>query len=331
MSLDDSSATRRSHRASTPAEAENVVAEVYLPHRLDLPRGVASVDLEMLTTRLGSLTVGQVSYGRSVRIHTEVTRHVYVVFVLRGRAEVRLGAGQPQTVEVGGGAAFPVGVSGHWSLSDDCVVMTIMLSPETLQAELEHLLGQPLTQPLELARAIDLRSPLGRTWEPLLRLLVQELRQPTPLTQHPASARRVEAVILDALLLGHDHNHRELLDRTAAVPQLSAVGRAIQLIEADPTQDWSTVRLAREVHLSVRALQARFRRDVSMSPMDYVRHARLRQVRTALVDATPGSTTVGALAQRYGFAHAGRFAATYRETFGESPAETLRRPPLDGA
>jgi transcriptional regulator GlxA family with amidase domain len=106
------------------------------------------------------------------------------------------------------------------------------------------------------------------------------------------------------------------------------VGRAIQLVEADPTAAWTTARLAGEVHLSVRALQARFRSEVEMSPMDYVRHARLRRVRTALVDGTPQTTTVRALAQRYGFAHLGRFASTYRDTFGESPAETLRRPPL---
>jgi transcriptional regulator GlxA family with amidase domain len=209
--------------------------------------------------------------------------------------------------------------------------MAIVVPPARLESELEHLLGHPLTTPLELDFAISLWAPLGKTWEPLLRLLVQELRQPTALTQHPTAARGVEAVVLDALLLGHDHNYRDALDRAAAVTPLSAVGRAIQLIEADPAEDWSTVRRAREGHVSVRALQARFRRDVEMSPMDYVRHARLRRVRTALVDGTPQTTTVRALAQRYGFAHAGRFASTYRDTFGESPAETLRRPPFDGA
>lgn len=324
----DSTPDGRRRRASVPAEAETLVTEVYLPHRLDLPRGVGSVDLDMLTAHVGSLTVGQVSYGRSVTVHTDVTQRVYVVFVLRGRAEIRVGTGAPSVLEVGAGAAFPVGATGHVSLSEDCVVMAIVVSPDRLEAELEHLLGQPLGRPLELAVDIDLRTPLGKTWEPLLRLLVQELRQPTALTQHPAAARRLEAVILDALLLGHDHNYREVLDRASSVAPLSAVGRAIQLVEADPTEDWSTVRLARAVHLSVRALQARFKQEVEMSPMDYVRHARLRRVRTALVDATPQTATVRALAQRYGFAHPGRFSSTYRETFGESPAETLRRPPL---
>jgi AraC-like DNA-binding protein len=329
VSPDEPTPGRQARRASLPAEAETLVAEVYLPHRLDLPRGVASVDLELLTTRIGSLTVGQVSYGRSLAVHTEVTEDVYVVFVLRGRVEMRIGTGRPHVLDVGAGAVFPVGVTGHGTISKDCVVMVIMVSPARLEAELEHLLGQALTRPLELGFEVDLHTPLGKTWEPLLRLLVQELRQPTALTQHPAAARRVEGVVLDALLLGHDHNYRELLDRAAVTAgRLTAVGRAIQLVEADPTQLWTTARLASEVHLSVRALQARFRQEAQVSPMDYVRRARLRGVHTALVEGTPQTTTVRALAQRYRFAHLGRFASTYREIFGESPGETLRRPPL---
>src|SRR5690349_1246733 len=132
VSPDEPTPGRQARRASLPAEAETLVAEVYLPHRLDLPRGVASVDLEMLTTRIGSLTVGQVSYGRSLAVHTEVTEDVYVVFVLRGRVEMRIGTGRPHVLDVGAGAVFPVGVTGHGTLSQDCVVMVIMVSPARL-------------------------------------------------------------------------------------------------------------------------------------------------------------------------------------------------------
>lgn len=327
-SPDPPSPGSEARRASLPAEAEALVAQVYLPHRLDLPQGAATVDLEMVTARIGALTVGQVAYGRRLVVHTDDTQDLYIVFVLRGRAEMSSGTGEARVIDVGSAAVFPVGAPGHVSVSEDCVCLVIMLSPGVLEAELEHLLGQTLTDPLELAFELDLRAPLGKSWEPLLRLLVEELRRPSALTRHPAAARRLEGVVVDALLLGHEHNYRELLDRAASVGPRTAVGRAIQLIEANPTEAWSTVRLAREVHLSVRALQARFRRDVNMSPMDYVRQARLRRVRMALVDATPSTTTVRALAQRYGFAHLGRFAALYRQTYGESPATTLRRPPL---
>ena len=107
----------------------------------------------------------------------------------------------------------------------------------------------------------------------------------------------------------------------------TAVDRAVQLMESRPDEAWSTVELAREVHLSPRALQAGFRREVGMTPMDYLRDVRLRHVRTALVAARGQSTTVRAVATQFGFLHLGRFAATYRDRYGESPVETLRRPP----
>ena len=41
------------------------------------------------------------------------------------------------------------------------------------------------------------------------------------------------------------------------------------------------------------------------------------------------TTTVRAVATSFGLMHMGRFAAAYREAFGESPSETLNRQPTD--
>ena len=291
-----------------------------------LPNGSSTTDPEPVTAQIGALTVARVAYGRSLTVHTDVLEDVYIGFTLRGCAEMSSGAGRVSVVELGSAAVFPAGEPAHISLTEDCVVLGISVPSAIIKTELEHLLGRRLSSPLELAFDLDLTSPTAKTWNPLVRLLVEELRRPTALTQHPVAAKRVEAVILDALLLSHEHNYREELDRGVASGPVTAVGRAIRLIEADPAEDWSTDRLAREVHLSVRALQAGFRREVGLPPMDYVRQTRIRHVRLDLVDGTPLTTSVRAVAQRYGFGHLGRFAATYRDRYGESPVETLRRP-----
>ncbi|MCW2827829.1 MAG: transcriptional regulator, AraC family, partial [Marmoricola sp.] len=82
-----------------------------------------------------------------------------------------------------------------------------------------------------------------------------------------------------------------------------------------------------EVHLSVRALQEGFKRDLGMSPLAYLRLVRLRRAHRVLEQATPESTTVAAVALGLGLLHMGRFAASYRRAFGEMPSETLRRRP----
>ena len=55
----------------------------------------------------------------------------------------------------------------------------------------------------------------------------------------------------------------------------------------------------------------------------YLRCARLKKVREALLRAEPGQG-VADVAMHWGFEHMGRFAVEYRRRFGEHPLETLR-------
>jgi transcriptional regulator GlxA family with amidase domain len=61
--------------------------------------------------------------------------------------------------------------------------------------------------------------------------------------------------------------------------------------------------------------------------MKYPRQIRLRRAREALKTTDRDATTVRAVATRLGILHMGRFAAAYRDAFGEAPSDTLNRPP----
>lgn len=314
-------------RAADPEAAEQAVADVYLPNTVTLPRGDSSLALDLVAARYGGLTVGQLTYGREVQISTPDTEAVHINLPLRGQSSMRSGTGPESHVEPGAGAVFRPGAPVHVSMSADCVLLSLMVSRASLEEELSRLLGRSLVQPLQLDFDLDLHGELGRAWDPAVKLMRSALHDPTPLTEHPVAARHVEALVLDGLLLGHRHSYRELLDAPACPGAAGAIARATELLAADPGAGWTTVRLASEVHLSVRALQAGFRRDLGQSPMAYLRQLRLQRAHDLLVAATPGSTTVRLEATRLGLLHLGRFAAAYRETYGESPMETLRRPP----
>jgi AraC-like DNA-binding protein len=66
---------------------------------------------------------------------------------------------------------------------------------------------------------------------------------------------------------------------------------------------------------------------LGMSPIRYISLRRLREARGALREADPDTVKVAEIAHRFGFAELGRFAGTYRATFGETPSTTLRRIP----
>lgn len=64
---------------------------------------------------------------------------------------------------------------------------------------------------------------------------------------------------------------------------------------------------------------------LGMGPKQYLMARRLRQARRALHEARPDETTVTSIAMSLGFWQLGRFAGVYRQAFGETPQQTLRR------
>lgn len=79
--------------------------------------------------------------------------------------------------------------------------------------------------------------------------------------------------------------------------------------------------------VSERTLQYAFKELLGMSPTAYLNQLRLHRVRQILRSADYVSTTVSKEATRCGFWHFGDFSRAYKECFGESPSDTLRRQP----
>lgn len=108
-------------------------------------------------------------------------------------------------------------------------------------------------------------------------------------------------------------------------PPPAAVRRAQAYIEQHAGAAISAADIAAATNVSIRALQYGFRRHLGTTPMNYVRRARLERARAELAAAEPyGNETVTTIAGRWGFLSASRFAALYREAFGETPSRTLR-------
>ena len=110
--------------------------------------------------------------------------------------------------------------------------------------------------------------------------------------------------------------------RDAGVPAL--LRRAVAFIEENADRDIALADIAGAVYLTPRAVQYMFRRHLDCTPTEYLRKVRLHRAHHELLTSSPQQSTVSAIARRWGFAHNGRFAAFYRQTYGRSPATTLR-------
>jgi AraC family ethanolamine operon transcriptional activator len=74
-----------------------------------------------------------------------------------------------------------------------------------------------------------------------------------------------------------------------------------------------------------RTLQTAFLEVCGISPMAYLKAQRLHGVRLQLQSANPQMITVMSIATRWGFWHMGYFSRDYKQMFGESPSQTLKR------
>ena len=312
--------------AAAPDEAEAAVAEVYLPNRLE-PLEPGALTMRLAAARLGTTTVGQLGYGRRMRLATEEARHIHVNTPLSGTVVSTVGHSAPMTTTIEQAAVFPAGAPAGIEWSSDAVQLCVMIPSSTLESELEELLGHAVKGPLDLPFHMDLTTPEGRVWQSVVNLVAGELVSHGRLLSHPLAGRQLERTLLDALLLGHAHSHVEELTRPDAPAVPSSVARAVELLHERPAEAWSSTVLARAVHLSVRSLQNGFHQRIGKPPMTYLRDLRLRGIHEALKRATPGTTTVEAVAYSWGMAHLGRFAAAYRRAFAEMPSETLKRRP----
>ena len=86
--------------------------------------------------------------------------------------------------------------------------------------------------------------------------------------------------------------------------------------------------LCKAAAVSERTLEYAFREILGMSPIAFLQRLRLHRVRQALRMGTRGTTTVSTEALKWGFWHFGDFSKAYKECFGESPSDTLRREPV---
>lgn len=111
-------------------------------------------------------------------------------------------------------------------------------------------------------------------------------------------------------------------DGAAATP--AAVRRAIAYMEEHVADPISVADIAGAARMSARGLQEAFQRVLGETPTRRLRRLRLEAARADLQrrERTDGAT-VAQIAQRWGFTHIPRFATYYRETFGESPRDTL--------
>ncbi len=92
-----------------------------------------------------------------------------------------------------------------------------------------------------------------------------------------------------------------------------------------PDQPLYIPEICQAIGVAERTLRACCQEQLGVSPKRFLLMRRMQLARRDLTKADPKTTTVTAVATRYGFWQFGQFAGEYKSIFGELPSVTLAR------
>lgn len=212
----------------------------------------------------------------------------------------------------------------HQSTPGSFVWSVIAIDPAQLEHYSRALTAKRLIPPQNGQALRPLRRDLAR----LRRLHAQVCRLAetnAKMLSHPEVARAIEQDLIYTLVTCLTTAGARP-DGFAARHHATVMMRFEEILGEHLSRPPTIQELCELVGVSDRTLRSCCAEFLGMSPTRYVLLRRLREVRRALREADPETGNVAEIAQRFGFAQLGRFAGTYRATFGETPSTTLRRP-----
>ncbi len=124
-------------------------------------------------------------------------------------------------------------------------------------------------------------------------------------------------------IIGRRGEITESIRQSSTVDTWRTIKRAREFIEAHLAEPIKISEVCAYSATSLSKLERTFRRELQMTPSEYILARRLAAVNRELKCVNSESRKVVQIAMDFGFNHQGRFANSYRNHFGELPSATL--------
>jgi AraC-like DNA-binding protein len=301
-------------------EARRCVARVFKPHDLRINAARQQLHTRMYHARLGNMSLNRLAYGAEVNIDPgRLGDFVLVQMPLQGQGEVQCGKQRILTENRLASVLSPTQpLQMRWSA--DCDQLMLRIERSSLERCCAAYLGHALDAPLQFELGMAWQDKLP--WFQLMHYLVQAVQPANALSD--IGAAHLEHLVINQLLRSQPHNYSDAIDNQPG----KLAPRHVKLVEdylhAHAQEFITPQQLAGYAGISLRSLYASFREYRNTSPMEYLRDIRLERCRRDLQSAMQNDS-VTSIALRWGFQHLGRFSVEYRQRYGETPRQTLRR------
>jgi AraC-like DNA-binding protein len=166
----------------------------------------------------------------------------------------------------------------------------------------------------------QLKAPdIGALREWLCRF-VSAARQPAGKTTFAAQLSQLAALLIRALAAA-----KSLESTRGSSNRRQYFLAARDYIDRNPDSSVTVQTLCQHVGVSERTLENSFRESAFLTPKSYEIRQRIARAHRDLVRTTNEVSSVGEVANRWGFWHMGQFARDYQKIYRESPSTTISR------
>lgn len=302
-------------------EARQTVAQKFCDHKLELNKGRMSVALRHNHVAGCATSLNYMTYGSDVKIDPGELKSFYLVQVpLTGQARIHhrrtevLSDAQTATV-------LNPDRETQMQWSADCSKLLLQIDKPHLERVAKDLIGRELPGPIRFDPAIDLQNTGGQIIRRLIVACARAVDEGT-LYQGDDKARthQIENELAMALLTHHDNNISHIIAAASDELLPRDMRRALEFIHANLVEPIDLTQIARAAEVNVRTLQMGFRAKFGVSPMRYLKNARL-DLAHYLLAAKDEPISVTEAAFSSGFSHLGRFSRDYKQRFGKMPSQ----------
>lgn len=313
--------------AETVPEASRLLGKALSPGTLQLG-GTDSEHfaVSMHGVRLRDISMLHIDLGIAATLDTPAMGPYFAVHMpTNGRARCTHVNGEFEANPIRAAVTSP-GMAMKMDFGYDSPQLVIRIEEDALTRHLTRLIGASVTHPIMFEPELDLTTDVAMRWNGAIQLLHTEVFYPDSLIQHGQGIGSLEELLMSTLLLMQPSNYQSRLLLPAENTGRRVVRDTLDYIEAHLGERITMTDIAKNVHMSIRAIQQGFRDELSTTPMLYLRDRRLERAHQDLTDAIPtDGVTVTNIAERWGFTHLSSFATLYRKRWGQPPSDTLRQ------
>jgi AraC-like DNA-binding protein len=295
-------------------EAVAALSTRYRPHRLLLSDQRIGLDFRHHAIACESASLNLLRYGPELVVDAGTFDTFYMLeFPLSGGVDILYGDRRASS-RVGSGLVLSPGAYVRSTWRADTTQIMLRLERGFVEQAWQRFTGETTRRSPIFEAELDLQTPAGKRIARLIGLMVAEQMEGA----HPAlSPMPLVNAVLHTLFEHVPATSVATVESVAAGP-VPAYVRGFRKLLDDPSHLPLTVtELAARLDVSTRTLTTGMRRFTGFSPHDYLTMRRMEHARMLLDSAR---LSVARVAECVGYAHAGRFAASFRAYCGVLPS-----------